>query len=129
MGKWFVVLVTCLLAVARAQAAPREMPPLELALHQVDAVDMFHMLAQLDGSPTLIVRPAVDVRLDFPEQRIAPAALLSRLGEGAQLRVTRTGEIAIWMPACAARVSREVSLPKGERLTLSFDDVHSETVL
>jgi hypothetical protein len=129
MGKWLVLLVTGVLAAARAQSAARETPPLELALHQVDAVDLFHMLAQLEGSPMLIVRPAVDVRLDFPEQKISPAVLLAKLGERAQLRATRTGEVDIWMPACAAPVPRAVSLPKDERMTLSFDDVHSETVL
>ena len=71
----------------------------------------------------------MDVRLDFTEQRIAPGVLLSKLGERAQLHATRAGEVEIWMPACAAPTSREVSLPKGEHMTLSFDDVHSETVL
>ena len=126
---WLAAVSVFSIGAAQDVDTPRTVPPMEIHLRQADAVDLLHMLASFSSSQLLVVRPAVDVRVDYQHKFITPQTFADQLGVQAGLHVTRAGEFEVWVPACAMPEYRQVRFPEAKRLTLNFNNVQAAALL
>jgi hypothetical protein len=117
------------LGAAQVAIAPGTVPPIELHLREVDAVDLLYALSDVRVSPMLVTRPAANVRVSFEHERIQPSALRERLGGLLGLHFLRAGDFDVWVPSCASPQFGSVDFPGGKFSSMNFNSLPAAVLL
>jgi ankyrin repeat protein len=103
-------------------------PALELRLVDIETTDLIKLVADMNGTNVLMVRPASDQRIEVPRQRLTLADLRQKVLNLAGQKVVQRNDIEIVFPGCQRPRFSAVKLPTSENVTLHFPQILSATV-
>jgi Tfp pilus assembly protein PilP len=115
MLKWLAIALSMASPLALSQARA-----LEMQLTQVYAPDVAHLIADMRGQDVILVRPAVEQRLDIPRQKISPLALRQQMLNRLDMKAVQRGGIELMVPTCQHARFVPVDVPKNSAITLNF---------